>query len=225
MKNNRITNLPDRLAKRILLLLAGFSFVCSGYSQVTSFEGTFYYNIRVSGKYASVFMEDLPPTKMDMTIKAPDFKIYESGGQKNKIFLFIADSSETYIIDPSKRVAFLRDYFVDTSGFVPLAKETGKTALVYGETCKEYLVKYPDRNVFYYCVDKYRVDVSGIIGKKDAKANFLTNGLDGRIPLKSKTVTPELTIEVEVAKIELKKFDVAQFRIPEGYKVKKRDPR
>lgn len=189
---------------------------------VPSFEGKIHYVIRVTGKTAADFMLMEPPTQMDLYLKDDNFIIFESGGQKNKMFLFIGDSNHTYVVDAPNERYFMKDYFVDTTDTNPVAVPTGKSLTVYGTPCKEYKVKYPDRVTFFYVSDNYRVNPDLYANKNEAKASFLVPGLEGRIPLKTKNVTPELTFEVECSKIELKKFELSYFRIPSHFKRKTR---
>jgi hypothetical protein len=193
--------------------------------EVTYFEGSLHFVIRVSGKFAESFLLDEPPNQMDMYLKDDNIIVNELGGQKGKMFLFIGDSNHTYIVDAPNKRAFLRDYYMDTSNVVPEAVATGKTLTVYGNLCQEYKTTFPDRISYYYVCDKYRMDVSKYEGKTEAKASFLIKGLDGRIPLKTRNVTPNLTIDVECTKAVLATYETAFFRIPQDFKLGKRDPR
>jgi hypothetical protein len=192
-----------------------------------SFEGSISYAIRVSGKDAQAFLENEPPKKMDMHIKEDNYIINLSGGRIPRTMLFIGDSNETYIIDAANRRAFMETYYVDTVKFVPSAVATGKVVDIKGISCKEYMVDKPkiQEKIFYYVNDQYKVDVALFAGKTEAKADFLTKGLDGRIPLRKVMKTPNITTELDLITITKKVHEPENFMIPKGIKVKKRDPR
>ena len=79
--------------------------------------------------------------------------------------------------------------------------------------------------VEYYVSPLYRVDTSLYKGKEEAKADFLTPGLGGMIPLKKVMREKTLTTTLEYTKIEARHLPMENFRIPEGYQRKKRDHR
>jgi len=192
-----------------------------------SFEGSISYSISLTGKAASDMMLNEPPKKMDLHIKDDNFILSLSGGRIPRTFLFIGDSSETYSIDMNNQKAYKNTYYRDTVTVVPVAKPTGKSVVVKGDTCQEYVLERPSaqETIYYYVVDKYRVDSKLYEGKKDAKADFLTPGLEGRIPLKKVIQTPNVTTEISLMSIKPKALDASNFQIPEGFVVKKRDPR
>lgn len=192
-----------------------------------SFEGTLSYAIRVSGKEAQAFLQNEPPTKMDLHIKEGNYIINLSGGRIPRTMLFISDSNETYIVDAANRRAFKETYYVDTVKTVPTAIATGKTLDIKGIACKEYVVEKPQlqEKVYYYVNDQYRVDLSLYQGKTEAKTDFLTHGLEGRIPLRKVMKTALLTTELDLISVKKTTHAPENFRIPEGFKIKKRDPR
>jgi hypothetical protein len=195
-------------------------------SQVKFFEGTMKFTIRLSGKMAADFAMSEPPKNLDMHIKEDNFIIQLYGGAKPKTFLFIGDSNHTYIVDAMNKRAYYRDYFQeDTTAGVPKAVPTGKTAMVGKELCTEYKVTKPGEQIFYYVSDKYRINLNKYANKDDAKASFLTEGLDGRIPLKTIIKTPDLTTETVVNAIQPKALEIENFRIPSDFKLKPRDHR
>lgn len=211
------------LAAALTLLLAPVQ----SHAQQPSFEGSVSYTIRLTGKAADELLTNEPPKKMDLHVKEDNFIINLSGGRIPRTFLFIGDSSETYIIDMGNRRAYKRTYFEDTVAVSPKAEPTGVTAEVKGHTCQEYKATYTDRKeiVLFYVTDEYRVDPALFEGKKDAKADFLVEGLEGRIPLKKVIKTPELVTEIELVSIKATTHDIANFRIPKGFILRKRDPR
>lgn len=192
-----------------------------------SFEGTVSYAIRVTGKDAQAFLENEPPKKMDLHIKEGSYIINLSGGRIPRTMLFIADSNETYIVDAANKRAFRETYYLDTVKTVPTAVPTGKTLAVKGITCQEYMVDKPktQEKIYYYVNDGYRVNLALYDGKTEAKTDFLTKGLEGRIPLKKIMKTPSLTTELDLLSVKKTTHAPENFRIPEGFKLKKRDPR
>lgn len=192
---------------------------------IQSFQGSIRYNIRLSGKHAADIMLNEPATKMDMHIKDDNFIVNLYGGQKGKTFLFIGDSNHTYIIDASNARYFLRDYYVDTTNAIPTAEPVGTTEMVKKWECDVYKVTKPGEVIYYYVNDKFRVEPNLFSGKEEAKANFLTRGLDGRIPLKTVIKQPGLTTEIDLDFISEKELEKENFQIPEGFKRKVRDPR
>jgi hypothetical protein len=189
------------------------------------FEGSVRYTIRFSGKGAAEFGELKPANRMDMHIRKDDFIIHLFGGQKPKTFLYIGDSNHTYIIDAVNLRAFRKDYYVDTTTTIPVAVPTGTTEMVKNYECKVFKVDRPERITYYYVNDDFRVNTDYFKDQDEAKANFLTEGLGGRIPLKTIIKEPGLTTEIELVSIEKKTLDKENFLIPSNFKLKGRDPR
>jgi hypothetical protein len=219
-------NLGSIIPKVLVLMALSFSLYLKLGAQ-TSFEGTVSYAIRVSGKDAQAFLENEPPKKMDIHIKKGNYIISLSGGRIGRTMLFIADSNETYIIDAANRRAFKETYYLDTVKTVPTAVPTGKTVDIKGIACKEFLVDKPQtmEKVYYYVNDLYKVDLSLFAGKTEAKTDFLTKGLEGRIPLRKVMKTATLTTELDLMSVKKVVHDDENFKIPAGFKIKKRDPR
>jgi hypothetical protein len=196
-------------------------------AQNTYFEGTIKYTIEYDGKAADALMLNKPVTRMDMHFKDNNFIIHTYEGQLPKTRLYIADSSEMYILDLSNNVAYRRDRLEDTSKVIspPHAKFTGDTAVVAGMKCLVYKVSKPKEVTLYYVHDSIRINTALFKDKKDAQMNFLTHGLDGRIPLKTVRKTPEITITTSAVQVLPRKFKIDQFRIPAGTVIKPRDNR
>jgi hypothetical protein len=211
---------------RVLVLTALLTGAYAARAQ-ESFQGTISYAIRVTGKDAQAFLENDPPKKMDLHVREGNYIINLSGGRIGRTMLFIADSNETYIVDAANKRAFKETYFVDTVKTVPTAVPTGKTVDIKGIACKEYLVDKPriQEKIYYYVSDLYRVDLSLFEGKTEAKTDFLTNGLEGRIPLRKVMKTPMLTTELDLMAVKKTEHAPENFMIPAGFKIKKRDPR
>jgi hypothetical protein len=107
----------------------------------------------------------------------------------------------------------------------PVAKPTGNTAVVFGITCQEYYMKSEGIEFWYYVHDDYRAHTAAFPEDARTKASFLTQGLEGRIPLKIVKKEPGLTVETTVVKLDRKPLDPAQFLIPKGFEVGNRDKR
>jgi len=210
--------------KSTLLILLLFPVLI--YAQ-RNFEGTIKYQIEYSGSEAEMLYANKPCVRMDMHFKDNNFIIHSYEGQFPKTRLYIADSSEMYILDLPNSVAYKRDRMEDTSRIInpPTATFTGDSAKIAGYMCYVYRVKKKNEITFYYVTDSIRIDPALFIGKKDAQIHFLTKGLDGRIPLKMVRKTPEITITTLAINIHPKKFTIEQFRLPEGIKIKHRDNR
>ena len=104
-----------------ILVLAFFLMVLPGIIHAQNyFEGSVTYNITLSGDDANAIMENNPPKKMDMHVKDDNFIIQLYEARVPRTFLFIGDSSHTFGIDGAAHVYYLRDYYRDTIGFVPM---------------------------------------------------------------------------------------------------------
>lgn len=215
------------LALLMLVSLSSYAQIETGRENALAepFEGSVRYTIRLTGKDALEFGEMKPANRMDMHIRKDDFIIHLFGGQKPKTFLYIGDSNHTYIIDAANLRAFRKDYYVDTTEVIPKAVPTGTTEMVKTYECKVYKVDRPERITYYYVNDQFRVNTDDYKDKDEAKANFLTEGLGGRIPLKTVIKEPGLTTEIELVSIEKKQLDKENFLIPGNFKLKGRDPR
>ncbi|MEM0996144.1 MAG: hypothetical protein AAGN35_03650 [Bacteroidota bacterium] len=193
-----------------------------------AFEGSFSFAIRLSGKQAPEFLANEPANVMNMHLKEDNFIIHLSGGRIARTFLFIGDSNHTYVIDAANRRAFRRTYFQeDSTATPPKAKPTGKKIMIKNIECEEYLVtkSREKTKIYYYVSDQYRVDTQAYAGKDKAKADFLTLGLEGRIPLRKIIKTPSLTTEIDLRNAQPRDLDIENFRIPESFKLRGRDPR
>lgn len=213
---------------KIFLTISGLLFGLLLQAQDTSFEGTVVYNIRVSGRAAQEYLVNEPPKQMTMHVKDNNFIVKLSGGRIARTFLYIADSNHTYIVDFPNSRYFRRTYFNDTSTVKPVAVPTGETKKVQSRLCDEYVVKRKDRkeNTYYYVHDDFRVNTALFDTLDKAKADFLVEGLEGRIPLMKVIKTPNMETSVELAVIKREEFPSEAFRIPEGFSnKKKRDPR
>ena len=163
-----------------------------------------------------------------MHIKDNNFIVKLSGGRIARTFLYIADSNHTYVVDFPNSRYFKRTYYNDTSTVVPVAVATGETKMVQNRECQEYVVKRTDRkeNTYYYVHDDFRINTALFDTLDKAKADFLVEGLEGRIPLMKVIKTPSMETSVALAKIQREEFPGEAFTIPEGFSnKKKRAPR
>lgn len=187
------------------------------------FEGLIKYQIDITGSKGMpnadsyAFLEKKPCRNMDMFFKDGDFIINLYNGEFPSTRLFIGDSNWTYIIDVANQRAFRYEKYEPESSTPPTAIPTGNKLIVAGIECKEYKVEKPNRTILYYVSDKYRVNTRLFKGKTRAHAAFLTKGLEGRIPLKTIQKVNNLQITTTATKIEPKKLQKEQFRIPNGW--------
>ena len=189
------------------------------------FEGLIKYSIDYTGvkgtqsKESLAFLEKKPCKNMDIFYKDADFIINLYNGEFPTTRLFIADSNRMYTLDVANKRAFRFEQYEPQSSTPPTAVPTGNKLMVAGIECKEYKVEKPNRTILYYVSDKYRINTALYKGKTKAQAAFLTKGLNGRIPLKTIQKTDNLQITTIAIKIEPKKLQKEQFRIPNGWKM------
>lgn len=207
----------------IILLFANWVFA----QKASNFEGTIKYSVEITGPEADILLNNKPCTKMDMHFKDNNFIIHMYEGQVPMTRLYIADSSELYILDMKNEIAYRRDRreSLNTEIKPPKAVATGDSAFVLNIKCAEYRVQKKGEYIFYYVTNLYRIDPALFEGKKDAQVNFLTIGLDGRIPLKTVRKTAALTVTTKADQVIPRKLEVEQFRIPPNFVIKLRDNR
>ncbi len=192
---------------------------------VKYFEGLIKYNIDITGikgipsRESQAFLEKKPCRNMDIFYKDGDFVINLYNGEFPTTRLFIADSNRTYTLDMPNQRVFRFEQYETESKTPPTAVPTGNKLVVAGIECQEYKVEKPNRTILYYVSDKYRLNTTFFKGKTNAQAAFLTKGLDGRIPLKTIQKTNQLQITTTAVKIEPRKLQKEQFRIPNGWKL------
>ena len=207
-----------------LLLMAMY-----GLSAQEFFEGSIHYQVDLEGKAAGQIKLNEPNDQITMHLKDGDYIVRLYGGKYPKLFLFVADSNYEYSMDMANQRAYRFSPFSDQSKATakqnPLAKPTGKQMEISGKTCDEYLLKKEGIIFLYYVHDAYRVDLSAFPEKCRAKAAFLANGLEGRIPLKTIKKQPGFTVTTTAIKLEAREFQKAQFEIPPTFEVKNRDYR
>ena len=208
----------------MMILLMGFAFQANAQK---TFNGTISYAIRITGKESQEILQNDPPKRIDLHIREGNYIISISGGRIPRTMVFISDSNETYIVDAANRRAFRETYYLDTMTVAPIAQPTGDTVNIKGIICAEYVVEKPElqQKTYYYVNDAYKVDMSLYEGKTEAKTDFMTQGLDGRIPIRKVIKTPGLSTELDMLSAKNTLHDMENFQIPAGFKLKKRDPR
>lgn len=193
-------------------------------------SGSIQYLITYKGKGASDFKKNAPPTAMDLHIFEDNYIINLKAAPGDSIrtprtFLFIGDSNRRFIVDMQKQKYYLRDYYQgDTLVEAPRAAKGKDTLTIRGFKCHVYRVKKPNVTTYYYVSDDLRVNPKYFEGK-DAKADFMIKGLDGRIPIRKVVESNGIKATSEIQKITKVQHTSAMFRIPRGFERKKRDPR
>lgn len=139
--------------------------------------------------------------------------------------LFLADSNWTYQLNMEQFVAFRYEKYSPSENLIPTAIFTGKTETVNKIPCFEFKVDKRDETIYYYVSPKYRVDLIRYQKLTKARANFLTKGLQGCIPLKTVRIskTKDMKTTITVYKIEAKQYDPSMFRLPANIEMRGRD--
>ncbi len=191
------------------------------------FQGSLYFQVTITGTQAEAIMLNEPNTKMLMHLSEGNYIVQLYGGRYPKTFIFLADSNYEYSMDMTNKRAFRFSSFSEKKENFdpPVAKPTGKTAVVNGITCEEYYLKNEGIEFLYYVNDDYRAHTAAFPEEPRTKASFLTIGLDGRIPLKTIKKEPGLIVETTLVKVDQKTLDPGQFGIPKGFEVGNRDRR
>ena len=210
-------------------LLLFFTFLIFSLSAQTFFEGTISYSVEMKGPMAQMLKDNKPNDKMIMHVRGGDYIVLLSGGQYPKTFLFVADSNYEYSIDMANQRAFRYSKHADLSrkktDFPAQATPTGKKMEIRGIMCDEYKMRRKDALFTFYVNDEYRMDLSLFPENSRAKANFLAEGLDGRIPLQTIKRQKDLIVITTATGVDAREFDPEQFKIPPGFTVKGRDYR
>lgn len=204
-------------------------------SELNYFEGAIYYKFKVSGEASSELRSVNAIEFMELHIKDNNYLIhlYGSPPQPPAPFdpmnpkvelpkqvlptthLFLADSNHTYIIDASNERYFVDNaYTLKRQKEVPEAVRTGDSMLVAKVLCYAYRVSKPDEEITYFISPKIRVNLARFKDLDGAKANFLTKGLNGCIPLRTVRKTPTYTVVIECTKVVPKKYDRSLFQLP-----------
>ena len=202
----------------LILVFFSFSFAQESYTVGKYFEGTIIYNARYEGALAEFWRNNKVPTSMMLHIKDGDYIIHLYNTQFPTTMLYINDSDKTYILDLKNHRAFTKSK-VKVEPEPPTAVPLKDTLTVAGYKCRAYKVVKKDETIIYYVSDAIRVNLEYFEGKKNAKAFFLTKGLDGRIPLKMIRKFDKSVVTSTATKVMWKKFESSQFRLPKGLKI------
>lgn len=196
------------------------------------FEGSISYEVDMRGPASNQIKENEPNDKLLMHIKDADYIVQLSGGRYPKTFIFVADSNREYSMDMVNKRAFRfsshSDLNADSKGEeepIPTAEPTGKELEVAGVTCQEYKMNKAGAQFLFYVNDRYRINTALFPSRPNAKASFLAQGLQGRIPLKTIKRQKGLMVITTANKVSPREFDKEQFRIPPNFEVKNRDYR
>lgn len=197
------------------------------------FEGSIHFKVQMSGAEAEMLELNKPNSEMNMHLRGGSYIVQIYGGEYPKQFMFVADSNFEYSIDMTNQRAYRFSPHSDINRSTHqvekkkeyIAQATGKTDTISGVECQEYkLIK--EGVVFYYYVnDTIKVDLAAYPEPCRAKAAFLVDGLEGRIPLKTIRKTKEITVITVADKVQKREFDEEQFLIPAGFEIKMRDYR
>jgi hypothetical protein len=209
--------------------ISSYQLLAQGREEVAFFEGTASFSVQMKGPQAEMLKANKPNNKLQMHIKDGSYIVNLMGGEYPKTFIFVADSNFEYSMDMTNRRAYRFSMHSDLNKEVSeqkvFAKPTGKEMEVNGILCQEYRLKRDDIYFTYYVNDKYRVNTGFYPENSRAKASFLAEGLEGRIPLKTIKQQKGLTVITELKKITRREFSPEQFLIPGDFIVKNRDYR
>ncbi|MEL6670692.1 MAG: hypothetical protein AAFR61_00820 [Bacteroidota bacterium] len=217
----------------VCLLLLGSFFCLPQVKSQDFFEGTIKFKVEAKGPMAKMLKENEFNDELTMHMREGDYIVLLGGGRYPKTFLFIADSNYEYSIDMSKKMAYKFSPHADKAResarqavkTPSMAKPTGKQQEVNQIMCDEYVMKKKDVIFYYYVHDDYRINRALFPKRTRAKASFLAQGLEGRIPLKTIKRQKDLMVITTATLIKPATFDKALFEIPPGFKVKGRDYR
>ncbi|MEM6343720.1 MAG: DUF4412 domain-containing protein [Bacteroidota bacterium] len=211
-----------------LFLIATTSLVAQDF-----FEGSIHFKVQMSGAEAEMLALNKPNNEMNMHLRGGSYIVQLYGGEYPKQFMFVADSNFEYSIDMSNQRAYRfsphsdinRNTHKNEKKKEYIAQPTGKTETINGVECEEFKLVKEGVVFFYYVNDQIRVDLAAFPQPCRAKASFLVDGLDGRIPLKTIRKTKAITVITTADKVTSREFDDSQFLIPADFEVKMRDYR
>ena len=196
-----------------------------------AFEGYISYAVSYSGPAAEDFKLMEPPKKMDMILKGGDFIVQMYGGAFSKSLLYINDSNRTYVVDVPKMTAYRQEKYRVRRKQPLKAVPTNDSLKIAGHMCYGFVAtrpatpKTPAAKIKLYVTGKVRVNLDLFKGKDRSHAYFLIDGLQGCIPLKIVVEEPHLITENLAVKLTRGTYELEQFRLPPGMKIKKWDSR
>lgn len=197
------------------------------------FEGSIHFKVKMSGEEAEMLELNKPNNEMNMHLRGGNYIVQLYGGEYPKQFMFVADSNFEYSIDMTNQRAYRfsphsdinRSTHQTEKAKTYIAMPTGKTETIQGFECEEFKMVKEGVVFFYYVNDEIKVDLDAYPDPCRAKAAFLVDGLDGRIPLKTIRKTKQITVVTIADKVQRREFDDTQFMIPADFEVKMRDYR
>ncbi|MEM7512398.1 MAG: hypothetical protein AAF388_15795 [Bacteroidota bacterium] len=220
--------MPKTMLMNHIVLLFLFSLSTLFAQEHPYFEGTISYKIEMKGEMVPQLQLNEPPNEMIMHVKDGSYIVNLKGGRYAKTFVFVSDSNRQYSVDFNNRMAY-RYYphndIAQKDKEKLAASYTGKEVELNGHTVKIYQAKQGDTRFTYYVRDNLKVDISNYPSDTRARANFLVEGLEGKIPVKTIKQQKGLTVITSATRITARPFKEAQFRIPPGFTVKNRDYR
>jgi len=199
------------------------------------FEGSVYFSIRLTGDAAPLIAEMNDLDRMTWHLKDADYIIQLSPSIKSQqepgraafasTRLYIADSNEMYSMDMANQRAFRREPVAEREAPGPPATALPDSMVIAGTRCYAYQVVKPNERIVFYISPKYRMNTALFKGKTEAKIAFLTEGLDGCIPLRIERHTPEYTSIATATKVVPRRLPKDDFRIPAHFRIEEFDYR
>lgn len=218
-----------------------FSFISMAWGQTPPpaapafFEGSLEYKVGIEGEAKDMILENQPNNLMTLHLKDGNYMVSLDGGMYPKTFMFLADSSYEYSIDMKNKRAFrvstfnhykpmwMRPPATATAKSDKIKVKVGKAEQVID--CQIFEVKTDSSYTQLWVSDKYVANTSFYKDQKRAQANFLIQGLEGKIPLKIVKKEKGLITTITISIISPRKFDPKQFTIPDDFSILRRDRR
>jgi Domain of unknown function (DUF4412) len=229
------------MPKQVFLIFFLFCAVFSVASAQTTpdtpafFEGSLEYKVGIEGEAKDMILENKPNNLMTLHLKDGNYMVSLDGGMYPKTFMFLADSSYEYSIDMKNKRAFRVSTFnhYKPMWMRPPATATGKLDKIKVKVgkveqvvdCQVFEIKTDSSYTQLWVSDKYVANTSFYKEQKRAQANFLIQGLEGKIPLKIVKKEKGLITTITISIISPRKFDPKQFTIPDDFSILRRDRR
>jgi hypothetical protein len=220
--------------RRIAPIVGQIPWLANTYAASAAFEGTITWVFKVRGGELSEQLREVNPiNSMTMHIQNGNYIIHLYANQQRTdqvgvfaephptTYLFLADSNHTYVVDADTRIMYSGDMYENPDSVPPVAQFTGDSMLVAGVMCYAFRVNKPNDKITYYISPQYHVELGFFAGKDNAKANFLSRGLYGCIPLLTLRENSRRTIEIRAGNIARKALPSESFTIPRGWEVSK----
>lgn len=194
------------------------------------FEGSISFKVEVTGQHAGTIKELNDIVQMTWHLKDDNYIIQQTPSvqalqdpNRSAFFttrLFIGDSNQIYSMDLEGRRAFKKEKGINYKPEKPpVAEPLGDSLKIAGYMCYGYKVTKGQQNIFYYISPQLRMNTALFRGKTQAKISFLTQGLNGCIPLKTVIKTSGYTASVTAAKVAPMKLPKEEFSIPPGFTI------